>query len=58
VPEVIRKYPNAVFFGGQIIFPKGAFFSNLLHNHTLFAIQKQLYNSGIQLYVLPVELTR
>jgi len=56
IPELLKNYPNATFFGGQIIFPRLAIFSRLLHNHTLFAIQKKLFRKGIRLYVLPVEL--
>ncbi|HVN67158.1 MAG TPA: hypothetical protein VMT55_02215, partial [Candidatus Sulfotelmatobacter sp.] len=58
IPRLLERYPNCVFFGGQIMFPRWAFLSRLLHNYTLFAVQRQLYDKmGINLYVLPVELT-
>ncbi|MFA5112877.1 MAG: APC family permease [Candidatus Margulisiibacteriota bacterium] len=57
VPELLARYPNATFFGGQIIFPKTAIVANILHNHTLFALQRRLYEMKLHLYVLPVELT-
>jgi amino acid transporter len=56
VPALLMRYPNATFFGGQLIFPKQAFISNLLHNQTLFSLQKQFFDRKIHLYVLPVEL--
>lgn len=56
VPELLRRYPNATFFGGQIIFPRFAIISKLLHNYTLLSVQKQLYKMGIHLYVLPIEI--
>ncbi|MBI5399452.1 APC family permease [Candidatus Saganbacteria bacterium] len=57
VPALKHRYPDATFFGGQVMFPKTAVLSNILHNQTLFSLQKQLYNSnGVQLYVLPIEL--
>ncbi|MFA6548928.1 MAG: APC family permease [Candidatus Margulisiibacteriota bacterium] len=56
VPDLLQRYPNATFFGGQIIFPRYALISKLLHNYTLLAVQKQLYKMGIHLYVLPIEI--
>ncbi|MFA4844324.1 MAG: APC family permease [Candidatus Margulisiibacteriota bacterium] len=57
VPQILERYPNATFFGGQINFPRRSLLSRFLHNHTLFAVQRQLYKMGVSLYVLPVELT-
>jgi hypothetical protein len=54
---IIEKHPNSTFFGGQIIFPKNSLLMRLLHNYTLFSIQKSLYEKGIPLFVLPIELT-
>lgn len=57
VPQLLARYPNATFFGGQIEFPRRSLLARLLHNYTLFAVQRQLYKMGVRLYVLPVELT-
>lgn len=54
--DILKKYPNATFFGGQIIFPKSSFMSRLLHNYTVFSAQQRLYKKGIPLFVLPIEL--
>ncbi len=50
-----EKYPNATFFGGQIIFPKGSLLPKLLHNYTLFSVQERLHKEGIPLFILPIE---
>jgi amino acid transporter len=57
INELFKRYPNSTLFGGQIVFPRRSFLSKLLHNYTLFAVQKQLYRRGIHLYVLPIELS-
>jgi len=55
--EIFQKYPNATFFGGQVVFPKTTFLSRLLHNYTLFSVQERLYKLGIPLFILPIELS-
>jgi amino acid transporter len=58
IPQMLERYPNSTLFGGQIMFPRRDILSGLLHNYTLFSVQRQLYNKlGVHLYVLPVELT-
>ena len=52
----MAKYPNCVFFGGQLVFPHETFMTRLLHNHTVFTIQKRLYHQGIPFMVLPVRV--
>ncbi len=56
VPEIIAKYPDAVFFGGQFIFHGNPRFVRLLHNYTIFAIQRKLFLHGITTIVLPIPL--
>jgi hypothetical protein len=58
VPQLLERYPHATFFGGQLDFPRRAILPRLLHNYTLFSVQRQLYDKlGVHLYVLPIELT-
>ncbi|MGA2775235.1 MAG: APC family permease [Candidatus Omnitrophota bacterium] len=54
--EIIERFPNAVFFGGQLIFPKDTFMLRLLHNHTVFTVQKKLYRRGIPFVILPIRV--
>lgn len=55
-PEILERFPNSVFFGGQLIFPKDSFVLRLLHNHTVFALQKRLYRQGIPFVILPIRV--
>lgn len=55
-PKIQEKFRQSVFFGGQIVFPKDTFFTRLLHNHTVFAVQKELYHQGTQFVILPIRL--
>jgi hypothetical protein len=53
---ILKRFPNAVFFGGQLIFPKDTFMLRLLHNNTVFSLQKRLYWKGIPLVILPIRV--
>jgi len=55
-PEILKKFPNAVFFGGQIVFPNDSIFTRWLHNYTVFASQRKLYADGIPFVVLPIKV--
>jgi len=54
--KIFKKHPGAIFFGGQIVFPRDMLFSSWLHNFTLFSIQKKLYYHGVPVVVLPIRL--
>lgn len=56
MPEVLERFPNAILFGGQLVFPKANIFSNIFHNYTIFAIQRRFYSQGIPLVVLPIRV--
>jgi amino acid transporter len=55
-PEILARFPNAVLFGGQLVFPKTSFLSNLFHNYTIFAVQRRFYNQGIPVVILPIRV--
>ncbi len=55
-PEILKRFPNAVLFGGQLVFPKTSFLSGLFHNYTIFSIQRRFYNQGIPVVVLPIRV--
>jgi len=55
-PRIIERFPQAVFIGGQLVFPEDTFLSRLLHNYTLFAIQRKLYHQGIPFVILPIRV--
>jgi hypothetical protein len=56
LPVVLNKYPNTVFFGGQIVFPKETFATRWLHNYIVFTLQKKFYRMGIPFVILPIRL--
>ncbi|MBI5520840.1 MAG: APC family permease [Desulfovibrio sp.] len=55
-PELRRRFPRAVFFGGQLVFPDDTFFTRVLHNHIVFAVQRQLYRQGVAFVIMPIRL--
>ena len=55
-PQILERFPNVVFFGGQLIFPDDSFVLRLLHNHTIFTLQKTLYRQGIPFLILPIRV--
>lgn len=55
-PKILERFPNAVFFGGQIVFPNGSLLARWLHNYTVFSSQKKLYSDGIPFIILPIKV--
>jgi len=53
---VLQKYPGAVFFGGQLVFPEDTFLTRWLHNYTVFAMQRRFYQKGIPFVILPIRV--
>jgi amino acid transporter len=53
---ILAKYPNAVFFGGQMVFQRDIYFSRWLHNNIIFTVQRHFYYQGIPIVILPVRL--
>ncbi len=60
VPGIRKKFPNSVFFGGQIVFKSQGFMrkmvNNLLHNNILTNVQERLYDQGIAFVFLPLQV--
>lgn len=55
-PQIAEKYPNAVFYGGQIVFPQDFFLSRWLHNYVVFAMQRRFYHRGVPFVILPIRV--
>jgi hypothetical protein len=55
-PQIIEKFPNAVFFGGQLVFERETFVSRWLHNYTVFALQRRFYLLGLPFVTLPIRV--
>ncbi len=56
VPSIREKFPDIVFFGGQLVFTNETFMDRWLHNYTVFAVQQNLYVHGIPFVILPVKV--
>lgn len=56
-PEILQKYPNAVFFGGQLVFANETLVNRWLHNYTVFALQRMFYHNSIPFVILPVRVS-
>lgn len=55
-PQILESYPQAVFFGGQLVFPEDSRISRWLHNYIVFAIQRKFYHRGIPFVILPIRV--
>jgi len=55
-PQILAKYPNVVFFGGQLVFAKETLMNRWLHNYTVFALQRMFYQQGIPFVILPIRM--
>ena len=55
-PELAGKYPNAVFFGGQLAFSDEMLYARWFHNYLVFAVQSRLHNMGIPFVILPIRV--
>lgn len=55
--EIFERYPDSVFFGGQIVFPVDTIFTKMLYNYTTWAVQRRLHQKGIPFIVMPVRVS-
>ena len=55
-PQIAKKFPQSVFFAGQLVMPKDTILSQWLHNNVAFAVQRQLYRQGIPFVIMPIRL--
>jgi hypothetical protein len=53
---IAEKFPQAQFFAGQLVFKDESFTSRWLHNHTVFELQRRLYQSGRVMLILPIQV--
>jgi amino acid transporter len=56
VKKIMPKLTGATFFGGQLVFSKTFYLSKLLHNHTIFSIQKRFFKFGIPIVIFPIKV--
>jgi amino acid transporter len=56
VKRLRPRLTGAAFFGGQLVFSKTFYLSKLLHNHTIFSIQKRFFKFGIPIVIFPIKI--
>jgi amino acid transporter len=56
LPELTAQFPNAVFFGGQLVFERETVFTRWLHNYTAFALQRRLFLRGLPCAIVPIRV--
>lgn len=54
--NITKRFPQAVFFGGQLVFPNESWMTRLLHNFMVFALQRQIFRQGIPFLIVPVRV--
>ena len=54
--QVAARFPSAVFFGGQLVFKKESRLTRLLHNYTVFTLQKEFFGRGLPFLIVPVRV--
>lgn len=55
-PGILKEFPNAIFFGGQLVFRKETLFTRILHNYAVFSLQRRFYQQGLPLLILPIRV--
>ncbi|MGD0582561.1 MAG: APC family permease [Bacteroidales bacterium] len=60
VYRIVKKFrpilTGATFFGSQLIFSRTFYLSKVLHNHTIFSIQKRFFKFGIPIMIFPIKI--
>ena len=55
--EVGKEFPRALFFAGKLIFEREHWYQRILHNESVYQIQRMLQFSGLNAMVLPIRVT-
>jgi len=54
--DVAERFPQSQFFAGQLVFDDENRIGRWLHNHTVFELQRRLYQSSRVMLVLPIKV--
>jgi hypothetical protein len=54
--EIAERFPQAQFFAGQLVFKDESTVTRWLHNHTVFELQRRLYQIGRAMLILPIQV--
>lgn len=53
---IAEKFPQAQFFAGQLVFKDESLMTRWLHNHTVFELQRRMYQHGRAMLILPIQV--
>jgi hypothetical protein len=51
-----EKFPNSIFFAGQLLFARETRLTRILHNHTAFALQRRFFLAQLPFVILPIRV--
>jgi hypothetical protein len=54
--RVAERFPQVQFFAGQLVFKNENLVTRWLHNHTVFELQRRLYQNGWPMLILPIQV--
>jgi hypothetical protein len=54
--QIAQRFPQAVFFGGQLVFTNESRLGRLLHNFTVFALQREFFRNGLPFLIVPIRV--
>jgi amino acid transporter len=54
--KMAKRFPQSQFFAGQLVFKDERFLTRWLHNHTVFELQRRLYQHGLPMLILPIQV--
>jgi hypothetical protein len=54
--EIAKRFPQSQFFAGQLVFKDENLLTRFLHNHTVFELQRRLYQQGWPMLILPIRV--
>ncbi len=54
--NVVKEFPNTVFFASKLIFKQDNWITRWLHNQTALVMQRRLHLRGMQMVILPMKL--
>ncbi|MGA2977585.1 MAG: APC family permease [Spirochaetia bacterium] len=55
--KLFVEHPNAIFFGGRIVFREESMLTRVLYNYVTFAVQRRLHQLGIPFVIIPVPVS-
>jgi amino acid transporter len=53
---VYQKYPQSVFFAGQLVFKEETLLDRILANKVVFVVQRRLHREGIPFIIMPLKV--